>query len=60
MVYKFINKNYIFSRLGQLRSFWKLRHKLGWLEFQRQKLITQFRISWIKRKTVSLLYGQFH
>lgn len=37
MVYKFINKNYIFSRLGQLRSFWKLRHKLGWLEFQRQK-----------------------
>ena len=33
MVYKFINKNYIFSRLGQLRSFWKLRHKLGWLEF---------------------------
>lgn len=37
MIRKLINKNYIFSRLGSLRSFWKLRHKLDWLEFQRQK-----------------------
>lgn len=37
MVHRFINKNYIFYRLGSFRSFWKLRHRFGLLEFQRQK-----------------------
>lgn len=37
MVRKFINKNYIFSRLGASRSFWRLRHKIRWLNFERQK-----------------------
>ncbi len=34
---KVININYLYSRLGSLRSFWKLRHKIRWLNFERQK-----------------------
>lgn len=38
MTRKLINKNYIFSRLGLIRSFWRLRHKLARLEFEREKV----------------------
>lgn len=34
---KLINKNYIFSRLGSFRFFWRLRHKIRWLNFERRK-----------------------
>lgn len=37
MIRKLINKNYIFSRLGSVRSFWRLRHKIRGLNFERQK-----------------------
>ena len=37
MIHKFINKNYILSRLGSIKSFWRLRHKIEWLNFEREK-----------------------
>lgn len=37
MIRKMMNKNYIFSRLASVRSFWKLRHRLRWLNFELEK-----------------------
>lgn len=38
MLRKFLNINYIESRLGSFRSFWRLRYRLKKLDFERLKL----------------------
>lgn len=38
MIRKLVNKNYIFARLASVRSFWTIRHRIRWLNFEREKV----------------------